>query len=105
MGAELYQVPATSEFMKETAVSDESTLGGKYKGGNLLGWNLYGVEKSKVIIYDTEEKAEGRNYGPITLNEHESIRDWFPSGIKIKNALYWKVLEGKVEGVLFCDIE
>lgn len=106
MGAKPYQVPLTSEFMSETAVSDESSIGGKYKGGTLLGWNLYGVEKSKILIYDTEKEAEGTNFGPLTLNEGESIRDWFGGqGIGFKKALYWKVLLGKVEGVLFCDIE
>ncbi len=106
MGALPYEVPVSSELMKETAISDESSIGGKYKGGNLLGWNLYAPEKAKVIIYDSEEKAEGKNYGPISLNKEESIRDWFGAqGIGFEKALYWKVIEGKVEGVLFCDIE
>lgn len=106
MGAIPYEVPSSSGFMKETAIPDESSIGGKYKGGNLLGWNLYAVEKSKVIIYDTEENPEGKNFGPISMNESESIRDWFGAqGIGFKQALYWKVLSGKVEGVLFCDIQ
>lgn len=106
MGAIPYEVPVTSGLMTETAVPDESSIGGKYKGGNLLGWNLYGAEKSKILIYDSEGIAEGKNFGPISLNEHESIRDWFgDQGIGFKKALYWKVLEGKVEGVIFCDIE
>lgn len=106
MGAKSYIVPASSKLMEETAIPDESNIGGKYKGGNLLGWNLYGKTKSKVIIYDTEEKAEGNNFGIISLNERESIRDWFgDQGIGFKNALYWKLLEGEIEGVLFADIE
>lgn len=105
MGAKSYSVPATSELISETAVPDESTIGGKYKGGNLLGWSLYATEKSKVIIYDTEEKPEGKNFGPISFNANESIRDSFSIPWGFQNALYWKVVEGKVEGVLFADIQ
>lgn len=106
MGALSYEVPTSSGLMTETAVLDESSIGGKYKGGNLLGWNLFAPEKAKVIIYDSEEKAEGKNFGTISFNERESIRDWFGGqGIGFKKALYWKVLEGKVEGVIFADIE
>lgn len=106
MGATTYAIPTSSGLIEGTAVSDESSLGGPYKGGSLLGWNLYGVKKSKILIYDNAEKAEGTNFGPVTLNEHESIRDWFGSnGIKFKTALYLKVLEGEVEGVVFAAVE
>lgn len=105
MGATTYELPS-SGLIVGTAVPDESTLGGPYKGGSLLGWNLYGKTKSKIILYDNAEKAEGTNFGPVTLNEHESVRDWFGSnGIKFKNALYLKVLEGEVEGVVFAAVE
>jgi hypothetical protein len=85
----------------EVASSIESQV-----GGVIQGWSLYAPEKSKFIIYDNIEKAEGANYGEVALNEKESIRDWFgPNGLKFKHALYFKVLEGKVEGCLFIDIE
>jgi hypothetical protein len=100
-----YALPASEGLVVGSAVSSESTIS-KYKGGSLLGWNLYGKTKSKIVLYDNSEKAEGRNYGPLTLNEHESIRDWFGSnGIQFKEAIWMKVVEGEVEGVLFLDIE
>jgi hypothetical protein len=106
MGATAYIIPTSSGLIEGTAVSDESSLGGLYKGGSLLGWNLYGKIKSKIIFYDNSTEAKGTNYGPITLNEHESIRDWFGSnGIKFKEALYMKVVEGEVEGVVFAAVE
>ena len=77
-----------------------------YKGGSLLGWWLYAPEKARVIFYDNIEKEEGTKYGPISFNEHESSRDWFgANGIKFKTALYYKILEGKLEGQIFVDIE
>lgn len=119
-----YKLPASSGLIPETAVEskykksvfNENTKKweetevtseiSKYKGGALLGWNLYGKEKSKIVIYDNAEKAEGKNFGPITLNASESVRDWFGSnGLQFKNALWLEVVEGAVEGCVFCDIE
>lgn len=105
MGATTYKLPSVSGVIEGTAVKSGSEIS-EYKGGSLLGWNIYGKSKSKLIIYDNSVKAEGTNYGPVTLNEHESIRDWFGSnGIKFKEALYLKVVEGEIEGVVFAAIE
>lgn len=124
MGATPLQLPTKSGLVEGTAVEnvykefeysaekgehaevEKVSALGKYKGGSLLGWNLYGIKKSKIILYDNVSEAKGTNYGPVTLNEHESVRDWFGSnGLKFKTALYLSIVEGEVEGVLFTDIE
>jgi hypothetical protein len=105
MGATSYSIPTKSGLVVGTAVETGSQLA-KYKGGSLLGWNLYAKTKAKIIFYDNLEKAEGVNYGPITLNERESIRDWFGSnGLQFKVALYMSIIEGEIEGVVFADVE
>ncbi len=85
-------------------VEEVSELG-KYRGGNLLGWDLFAPEKAKIIIYDNNKEAKGENYGPISLNENESIRDWFPSGLRFKNGLFLEIIEGEIEGCVFADCE
>lgn len=98
-------MPSGSGIVEGTVVESGSELS-KYKGGSLLGWNFFAKEKAKIILYDNIEKAEGNNYGLISLNANESIRDWFGSnGLKFKVGLYCKIVEGAVEGCLFVDIE
>jgi len=105
-GAKAYELPASEGLVPGTAVSDESSLGGPYKGGSFLGWNLYGKEKSKIIFYDNATKAEGTNFGKVSVNKEESVRDWFGSnGLQFKEAIWMKVIEGAVEGTIFADIE
>lgn len=100
-----YALPASEGLVPGTAVESGSTIS-KYKGGSLLGWNLFGKTKCKIVFYDNSKEATGRNYGPVTLNERESIRDWFGSnGLQFKEAIWMKVIEGEAEGVIFCDIE
>jgi hypothetical protein len=104
-GSRPYELPASEGLVSESNIETGSTIA-KYKGGSLLGWNLYGKTKCKIILYDNIEKAEGKNFGPITLNEHESVRDWFGSnGLQFKTGIWMKVVEGEIEGCVFLDIE
>lgn len=123
-GAESYEVPSKEGLVEGTAIEstykekvfnentkkyeevEKTSSLGKYKGGSLQGWNLRAKNKSLIIFYDNSKESKGKNFGPITFNERESIRDWFgPNGIKFKEAIFMKVVEGEVEGVIFCDIE
>lgn len=125
MGAKPYELPSSEGLISETnikstfkesifnevtkkyeEVEKESSLGA-YKGGNILGWNLFAKVKCKIKFYDNVKEAKGINYGPISINEHESIRDWFGAqGIGFKEAVFMKVEEGEAPiGVIFCDIE
>lgn len=123
MGATPYPLPASSGLIVGTNVENLfkesfynrvtkqheekevlSTIA-KYRGGNLLGWNLYAKEKSKIILYDNVTEAKGTNFGSISFNENESIRDSFTTGLKFKEGLYLDIVEGSVEGVVFADVE
>ena len=105
MGPYPYKLPSGSGLIEGTAISAESTIA-EYKGGSLLGWNLYGKEKSKIKLYDNAKEAKGINYGIVSINKEESCRDWFGSnGLKFKTALWIEVIEGTVEGCIFVDIE
>jgi hypothetical protein len=125
MGSYPYAAPTTSGLVENTAVKssykvsiynevtgkheevEKTSTIAEYKGGSLLGWNLYAPEKTKAIIYDNIEKAEGSNYGLISVNKEESIRDWFGSnGLKFKNGLFLHYIEGKFElSSIYVDIE
>ena len=104
-GTRPYELPSSEGLIKGTNKETGSAIS-KYTGGSLLGWNLFAKTKVKFILYDNVEKAEGTNYGLVSLNERESIRDWFgPNGLEFKVALWLKLMEGELEGVVFADIE
>lgn len=125
MGAKPYELPTAEGLVPNTAIKtsykesvfneltkkyeevEKTSSLGELKGGSLLGWNLKAKVKCIIKFYGNSKEAKGTNFGPISLNENESIRDWFGSnGLEFKEGIFMQIITGEApEGVIFADIE
>ena len=129
MGVKAYPLASTSasKTVPNTAVKNEYSPGsigstentvstlGEYRGGSLIGWPLTALEKCSITFYDTgkeeteeeinKQKVSVYNFGPIYFKEKETRTTILPFPLVFSKALYCHIAEGKLEGVVFCDIE
>jgi hypothetical protein len=123
MGAKSYELPTSEGLVKESNIESKykesvynETTGkyeeiektsslGKYKGGNLLGWNIRSKGKAEIILYDNATEAKNNISGPLFFKEKENKINDFSIGKNFSTAIWMKIIEGEVEGILWLDIE
>lgn len=105
MAVTSYKLPSSEGLVVGSNIESGSEIS-KYKGGALLGWNILAKVKAKIIFYDNASEASGTNFGPLffAAEENKTIHFGY-TGIKFSNAIWMKVVEGEVEGVIWLDIE
>jgi hypothetical protein len=71
----------------------------------IFGWSFTepNVEGAKIILRDGTTGA-GKYIAAITLNQNESVRDYFVGAIALESgAIYLEVVSGHIEGAVYWE--